>query len=1042
MFAQRISNPRLLVLGISLLLVAGLGALNSLPRSEDPDLTNRWASIVTPFPGASAERVEALVSEKIEVKLRELHEIEHIHSNSRPGLSVVTLELLPTVYDTEPVMARARDKINDLVPSLPAGAGEPRFDDKRSGGAFTVLAALRWSGSGGLDMNALGRYAQELAIRLQNLPGTEYVSRFGEPIEEFQVTVDIAEVSALQLTTRDIAAAIGRADAKVAAGQLYHDQFQWQMEVSGALDSRQRIRMIPLKLGGNGEIIRLGDIARVERGIRTPAEEIAIIDGGDGVVVAARIRSDVRVDSWTRSVQGLLQDFEQQLPVQVELRSLFNQSVYTEARLGELAGNVGIGFCVILLVLLVTLGWRAALIVAFSLPLVVCFTLFCMQLFGLAIHQISVAGLIVALGIVVDNAIVITEAIAQDRKRGMGRYEAIREALQHYWLPLLGSTLTTILAFMPIVLMPGPGGEFVGGIALTVIFSLVGSFIISHTIVAGLAGRFIPGKAAGGYRWYRHGIEMPRLRDAFSRSLAWSIAHPLVSIAAVASVSALGIVAGQSMTEQFYPPADRDMFHIEVFNDAQASIKATRELVARIDQEVAAQPGIIETQWFVGNSAPSFYYNLIANKDGMPQYAQAMVTTRDYQAADAAIVALQKQLDDEFGEAQILVRKLDQGPPYNAPVELRIYGANLDTLKQLGDELRSILSGLPNVLHTRVTQDVAKPKIWVDIREEEAQLAGLRLNDVAQQLRDSLSGSISGSVVESTEELPVRLRITDDERGLYRNLASTQLVSRFSSEEATLTNIPLASLGELRLAPARSNIARRNGQRVNTVEAFVAVGVLPETVLNALRQELDIRGFQLPAGYTLEIGGESAKRDESVGNLLAYVGVVLTLLVVAVVLTFNSFRLSGIVFLVAFQSATMGMLSVYLAGYAFGFIIIVGLMGLMGLAINAAIVILAELKANPAACGGDSAAIHDSVMVCTRHIVSTTITTIGGFMPLVFDSGNFWPPFAVAIAGGTALTTLLSFYFVPAAFKLAARRRPVQSSATPAIPEAALTLGT
>jgi multidrug efflux pump subunit AcrB len=1031
MFARRVSNPRLLVLGIALLLVAGFGALNSLPRSEDPDLTNRWASVVTPFPGASAERVEALVTEKIEVKLRELHEIEHIHSNSRPGLSVVTIELLPTIYDAEPVMARARDKINDLLPTLPEGAGAPRFDDARSG-AFTVIAALRWSGGGEIDLNALGRYAQELAIRLQNLSGTEYVSRFGEPVEEFQVTVDIAEASALQLTTSDVAAAIGRADAKVSAGQLYHDQFQWQMEVSGALDSRQRIRMIPLKLGATGDVVRLGDIARVERGIRTPAEELAIIDGEQGVVVAARIRPDIRVDNWTRSVQTLMQEFKQQLPQQIELRPLFSQSVYTEARLSELAGNVGIGFCVILLVLLITLGWRAALIVACSLPLVVCFTFFCMQLSGLAIHQISIAGLIVALGIVVDNAIVITDAIAQDRKRGLDRYAAINAAVKHYWLPLLGSTLTTILAFMPIVLMPGPGGEFVGAIALTVIFSLIGSFIISHTIVAGLAGRFIQTQQDDAYHWYQHGIELPRLSDAFARSLRWSIAHPITSIGAVAIFSVLGVVAGQSMTEQFYPAADRDMFHIEVFNDAQASITATRDLVKRIDEVVVAQPGIVETQWFVGNSAPSFYYNLIANKDGMPQYAQAMVTTSNYKSADEAILALQKQLDVQFGQAQILVRKLDQGPPYNAPVELRIYGTNLDTLKQIGDELRLLLSTVPNVLHTRVTQDAAKPKIWVDIREEEAQLAGLRLNDVAQQLRDSLSGSISGSVVESTEELPVRLRITDDERGLYRNLASTQLVSRFSSEAATLTNIPLGALGELRLAPARSNIARRNGKRVNTVEAFVAMGVLPETVLSDFRQQLEAQGFQLPAGYTLEVGGESAKRDESVGNLLAYVGVVVTLLVVTVVLTFNSFRLSAIVFLVAIQSATLGMLSVFLAGYPFGFIIIVGLMGLMGLAINAAIVILAELKSSPAACRGDSGAIHGAVMLCTRHIVSTTITTIGGFLPLVFDSGNFWPPFAVAIAGGTALTTLLSFYFVPAAFALAVKRRPITSSAVAA----------
>lgn len=1027
MFARRVSNPRLLSLGIALLLVAGLGALNSLPRSEDPHLSNRWATIITPFPGASAERVEALVTEKLEVKLRELHEINNISSNSRPGLSVVSIELLDTIYDSEPIMARARDKINDIVPTLPPGTGTPQFEDQRNG-AFTIITSLRWRDPGHTDMNALGRYAQELDNRFSSLPGTEYVDRFGEPDEEYQVTVDIAEASALQLTTADISNAIGSADAKIAAGQLYHEQYQWQLEVSGALDSRQRIRMIPLKMGPAGEIIRLGDIATVERNIRTPVNEIAIIDGERATVVAARIRHDIRIDSWTRAAEQMLHQYQQELPAEIELRTLFSQSSYTEARLGELMGNIGLGFCVILVVLLITLGWRAALIVACSLPLVVCFTLFCMQLFGVAIHQTSVAGLIVAMGIVVDNAIVITDAIAQDRKRGVGRLEAITDAVKHYWLPLLGSTMTTILAFMPIVLMPGPGGEFVGAIALTVIFSLVGSYIISHTIVAGLGGRFIQSAEHGGHHWYHHGIELPRLQAAFSRSLRWSIANPVKSIAAVMAFSAVGFTAGQAMTEQFYPAADRDMFHIEVFNDSQASISSTLALVESIDQVVANHDGVIEAQWFVGNSAPSFYYNLMANKDGMPQYAQAMVSAQDYHAADAAIRALQRQLDRQFPQAQILVRKLDQGPPFNAPVEMRIYGTNLDTLKGLGEELRAILSGLPSVVHTRMTQDAAKPKIWVDIREEEAQLAGLRLADVAVQLRDSLSGSIQGSVVERTEQLPVRLRITDDERGLYRNLSSTQLVSASSSQMGTLTNIPLSSLGELRLAPARSNIARRNGKRINTVEAFIELGVLPETVLVDFQQHLVASDFQLPAGYKLEIGGESAERDESVGALLASVGVVMTLLIVTVVLTFNSFRLSFIIFLVALQSAAMGMLSVFLAGYPFGFIVIVGLMGLMGLAINAAIVILAELKASPLACRGDENAIYAAVMTCTRHIVSTTITTVGGFMPLVLDSGNFWPPFAVAIAGGTLLTTLLSFYFVPAAFKLASRRIPLESS--------------
>jgi multidrug efflux pump subunit AcrB len=293
---------------------------------------------------------------------------------------------------------------------------------------------------------------------------------------------------------------------------------------------------------------------------------------------------------------------------------------------------------------------------------------------------------------------------------------------------------------------------------------------------------------------------------------------------------------------------------------------------------------------------------------------------------------------------------------------------------------------------------------------------------------------VQGSVLEDTQELPVRVRIDGERRQDMSDLGALTLATGTATAVADHNGLPLTALASLELKPARGAIVRRNGQRVNTLQGFIRAGVLPQSALDRLRDNLDQAGFVLPAGYQMEIGGESSERDEAVGNLMANVGVIMTLLVVVVVLSFNSFRLSSIIFAVAAQAAGLGILSVWAFGYPFGFTMIVGLMGLIGLAINAAIVILAELRTSRLAVRGDRDAIVEGVMLCTRHITSTTITTVGGFLPLMLAGGGFWPPFAIAIAGGTVLTTLVSFFFAPAAFRVFARRRSFDASGKAAAP--------
>ncbi|MBL4815328.1 MAG: efflux RND transporter permease subunit, partial [Shewanella sp.] len=928
-----VENGRLASLFIALLIVAGLGAISSLPRMEDPDITNRFASVITQYPGASAERVEALVTEVLENRLRRLEEIKLIQSTSRPGISVIQLELKDSVQDTDPVWSRARDLIADAKQVLPAAAQNPLLDDQ-IGYASTAILGLVWKGGGEIRTDMLNRYAKELQSKLRLLSGTDFVKLYGAPTEEVLVQLDGNKVNQLGLTPASIARILSNADTKVSAGEINNNNFRALIEVSGELDSLSRIRRVPLKVDSQGQIIRLGDIATINKQAKTPANSIALIEQQQGVMVAARMLNNTRVDLWLAKVRVEVEAMQASVPANIEIQWLFDQESYTSDRLGGLVGSLLLGFIIILLVLMLTLGLRNALIVSLSLPLTALFTLTCMKFVGLPIHQMSVTGLVVALGIMVDNAIVIVDAIAQRRQQGLSRVEAVRATLKHLWLPLAGSTITTMLAFAPIVLMPGAAGEFVGGIAISVMFALLGSYIISHTLIAGLAGRF--GVEGDQDKWYQRGISLPQVSKLFNASLTLALKRPLLSGLLIGILPITGFIASGQMTEQFFPPSDRDMFQIEVYLPPHASVASTRHLVEQMDQQLRDTPGVTRIDWVIGGNTPSFYYNLLQRQQGASNYAQAMVKVEDFDTANRLIPQLQRALDLANPEAQILVRKLEQGPPFNAPVELRVFGPNLDQLRLIGDEVRRILSDTPDVIHTRATLSAGAPKIWFQVNEDASLMSGLNLTEIAEQIQMATTGINGGSILEQTESIPVRVRLQDSTREQQTKLSEINLVSSSGA------GIPLSALAESQIQVSRGAIPRRDGQRVNSIEAYIVSGVLPQQVLDDAKARID--ELNLPAGYHIEVGGESAKRNEAVGNLLSNLVLVVTLLLATVVLSFNSFRLTAIILFSAMQSAGLGLLAVYLFGYPFGFTVIIGLLGLMGLAINAAIVILAELE--------------------------------------------------------------------------------------------------
>ncbi len=1014
-----LGNRHLLVLIIVIAIVGGLSALKGLPRLEDPIITNRNPQIITLFPGASASRVESLVTEKIEQKLKEIPEIKHIDSTSRAGVSVVAIELADAVTKetNEQIFTEIRDRLSDAAVQFPPGVLPPDFDDKRNAIAYTLITALSWSEGGESNLGILSRQAEELADRLRGVPGTELVRIFGEPVEEISVTVDHDELAALGLTMNQVAAAMRQADAKVPSGFLRAADANILLEVAGELDSIERIRSVPLLVEAEtGRTVRLGDVAKIERAIREPVGEISLSNGNRSILVATRVQGSRRVDLWALDANAAVAEFRSEIGGGIDVEVVFDQDKYTSDRLSQLSGNLLLGALVVLIVVLVTMGWRSSLIVGLALPLTASLTLFVVAMNGGSLHQMSIFGMIIALGLLIDNAIVMTDEVGKYRRKGKSPAEAFSLAFRHLFLPLLSSTVTTILAFMPILLLPGGAGDFVGSIAGSVIVALAVSFFVAMTVIGALAALLTSPeeKRSGRLTWLREGIRGGRISKAGGQMIRFAVRRPLIGVAAAIAIPIVGFMLAQTLGSQFFPRTDRNMFEVEVWLPTESSIENTRRVAQAMEEVIRERESVTRVDWLVGGSFPSVYYNLIMTQDGAGHYAHGIITATDFDSVTEMIDGLQRDFDEQFPEAQIVLNKFAQGPPSNADVEIRLLGPSIETLQALGEEVRVVLAEHPDILQTQVTMPRGEPKLQLNANEEAARLAGLRLTEVASQLQGALEGSTGGTLLEGIEEMPIRIRYARESRDDVSGIGGFNLPTPGGQSW-----IPLSSIGELELKPELGGITRRDSVRTNKILGFAQPEALAIGLTEDVMIRLEQRGFQLPTGYRLELGGESESQADAVGNLMIYLPVIVVLTIAILVLSFRSVRIALILLMVAPLSAGFGLLATWAMQFPLSFNTIIGSMGLMGLAFNSSIVVLASIRANPAAKDGDPDAIATAVMGSGRHLISTTLTTMGSFLPiLIFIGGQFWPPLAIVLAGGVGGSTLLAMTFTPAMYRI------------------------
>ncbi|MBL4601723.1 MAG: efflux RND transporter permease subunit [Emcibacteraceae bacterium] len=1037
-------NKRLTALVLGFIFVAGLSALSSIPRQEDPLIAHRFDVIVTTFAGASAERVDALVTEKIEAALARIDEIRQVNSTSRAGVSNIAVELEENIAreDLENIWSKVRDKLGDVTPFLPAGAGEPYMLDRESP-VYTFMIGLTWKNKDvEPQLDILGRFGREFERAIAPIPGTVDTGIFGEPEEEVLVTIDPDALASVGLTVAQVSQTIASADSKIPAGQVRAKYNDLLVEVSGELKSEDRIRSIILKQLPSGEFLRVGDIAEVKKTIKSPASANALINGERAVIIGAKVDQNVRVDQWAEKMYAATEAYKEILPEGIEINVIFSQDRYVTERLSKLVGNIFISCAIIIGVMIFMMGWRSAILVATSLPLTILMVMAIFNMMGVNLHQMSIAGIIIALGLLIDNAIVAIDKYKYSRAKGIDVATSISKMTKHLIIPLLASTATTSLTFMPIVLAPGPTGEFIGTIGLAVIFSLVSSLFLALTIIPALAGYLDKNDFFKGIKEptnengisnvneiLENGYHNIPLREKYRNVLTWCLDHPKKAAMIAVTLPIIGFILASTLVQQFFPPGDRDQFQVQLKMPTTASLAETTRQVAKVREVFARYPEITSDVWVVGENPPGVFYNTFLANDGVSSFAGAFVNTRSPDDTRAILPQLQKDLIAEVPDAMVLALPFEQGPPFEAPVEILLYGQDLTVLTQSGEEIRRILAQTEGVSYTQIKTNFSQKKLLFVPDKNAVERAGLKLNQIAQQLNNALEGQVGGSVLEGTEELPVRVRYGNENRTDLDYILNNSMVAANGSIAVSgghISGVPLSSLGHMEIVPTISTLVRRDSRRMNVVQAYVYPYSLPGATLIDFRKRLAASGFEMPVGYTLEFGGEEEKRARSEGGLFSTVLPLLVVMIGILVLAFNSFTSAFIIGAVAFFSAGLALLSLWLFGFTMGFTGIMGTMGLIGLAINDSIVVLAALRDNEGARNADKKAIIDVTISSTRHIISTTFTTIGGFLPLIMFSDAMWPPLATAIAGGMVGATLLALIFVPALYYMRVRRRALK----------------
>jgi len=1012
-----LDRPRILFLTLAFILLSGISSVFTLPIQENPELAERWATVTISYPGATPERIETQIVNNLEVKLREIVEldIKDLESVITQGFSETIIELQQSVPPSliEETWSKVQNKIDQI--EMPDGA--TMLLERSSGPPITVEYIIDWKGEGDVPIIMLSRLAQQLQRKLSSVPGTEKTAIYGEAEEEIVVEVDSAKMSSLGLTYQEISSAIISYDNKKPIGVVSDEYSEFLIRLKDNISSPQKIGEIPVKVINESEIIRLQDIAEVSMQPANPIEDIFLYNGRRVISVSATGSFSQRVYGYVESAEEQVDDMRQSLPEEFQIERIYNESVYVSSKFGELIKSFALASFFVLSLSFFFLGIRPGIIVTAILPFSVSLVLLGCRIIDLPLHQTSITGIIIALGLLIDNGIIVVEDYKYRRSIGLSIKESIHQTLTHISTPLAAATATTVFAFMPIVTGEGSSVEFVGGLALTVIMSILSSLILALIMVPVLMSYMERIPRFANINVHEEGYKNEKILKKYRKFLTWAFDVPRRAILISLSLPMIGFLLFGTIPKDFFPTNDRDMFRIHIELPTNSSSTKTLERVQEIRKQVV-ESNLIELDrdyWFIGRWMPRVLMNIVGGeeKTGANNHAQAVLFAKDYYEMINNLPELSRMLVSKNPDLIIFVDSFQSGPPVFSDIQYSIVGDDENVLRALGSELELIINNAPDVSHTKSLAGYSNTNIEFEFNSSNISLSGKNTGLLISELYAENNGVIVSSMLDSNKEIPIRVKGLRDSSDIIGDTSYLSIPTQNGIDF-------IGNYGETRINKKTSYITRRNSQRVNNVEGWIWTGTLPHKTEQYLEENFKEFERSLPPGYSILVGGEANSRGESQSQIFSSAIIYILLITIGLVFALNSFRQTAIILSVAIFSIGLSFLGLKIGQQNYGFIGTIGALGLIGLSINDSIIVLSHIKEKANQTLMTKTELIEVVIRSTRHIITTSLTTLGGFLPLIFAS-IFFRPLAWGMSIGVLGATLTALLYIPAMFILLKR---------------------
>ncbi len=997
-----VERPQLTLVLFGMLIAIGISALRTIPRAEDPSFPMPIYMITAVHPGASPRDLEELVVDPLEDRVRELDDIKKVESSMQDGFSITVVEF-DWDADTEKKYEEIVREVNALRPELPQDLARLEVERLRTTEVAILQIALL---SENAPFRVLEKQAERLEDRLEVLPGVKEVETWAYPESQVRVRLDPAKLERLNVPLTRVLGALEAGAANVPGGAVEQGGRRFNVETGTHYESLGEVQ--GTVVGGDGvRLVRLSDVADVSWGY---AEEThrARVDGKRAVFVTLELRENENIFAVRDRAMAVLGDFEGSLPAGIRAAVVFDQSKNVAHRLNGLYRDFALAIGLVLVTLL-PLGLRAALIVMISIPLSLAIGVALLQAVDLSLNQLSIVGFVIALGLLVDDSIVVTENVTRFLRAGASRREAAVRATQQIGVAVLGCTATLMLAFLPLLTLPGGAGKYTRGMPLAVIFTVGASLFVSLTIIPFLAAAWLSNTEREGNRALR--IFNRVIEASYRPLLHLSLSRPKLTLAGALAFSVASFALVPLMGLSFFPKAGIPQFRIRIESAEGAPLAATDSAAQFAERALAKHPEVARVIANVGHGNPQIFYNVRPIGENT-RIAELMVELREWDpfSSPQMLEALRDELAG-FPNAKIRVFEFQNGPPIEAPIQIRVRAEELEQLPALAARVEELLRATPGTRYVDNPLQQAKLDLAVRVDDEQAGRLGVSELEVKRAVRLAIAGLEAGLLRDAAgEEHPVR--VTLDQTGR----ASLAALDRLSVASVTGAQIPLRQLARVELEESLSRIDHRDGVRSAMITADVRGGFNTDKVTKDVLARL--AALRWPAGTSYGVEGELEQRAESFSGLGTAMIVAAFGVLAVLVLEFRTFKSTLIVASVIPLGVAGGLIALYLTGESLSFTAMIGFIALVGIEVKNSILLVDFTNQLRAQGVGLDEAIERAGRVRFFPILLTTLTALGGLTPLALEGSPLYSPLAIVIMGGLVSSTLLARLVTPVLYKL------------------------